>query len=315
MSDLKQFTLSLENDRLLNGVDFYEFCCNSRQQKIKIVVNNEGHCLEHAGVYNILDRFEFDSVEIETSNVLEQHLTHVIDKSRWLQWFTSINYYDDNFDFTWTGHKRFGVIYGRPTAPRLGIAAHLQQHHVHSSVLITRFDYANEDMRKLFDLQRLFAWHPPSVYQLGCLEHMPQEQFPYQRAGLYDYSNPLYKQYQSFLIDIVAEPVYEGRSFYPTEKIVRPILYQRPFIVMATRNYLQYLRDMGFYTFSEFWDEDYDGFDGKDRFLKILNLIDRLASLSQQQMMEIYNDSRYFIQHNFNLLKDHAYSKKLGTYD
>jgi hypothetical protein len=48
----------------------------------------------------------------------------------------------------------------------------------------------------------------------------------------------------------------------------------RPFIVMGSKNFLIYLRQMGFKTFYEFWNEDYDGYEGKEKYLQILKLID-----------------------------------------
>ena len=32
---------------------------------------------------------------------------------------------------------------------------------------------------------------------------------------------------------------------------------------------MEYMRQMGFQTFYQFWDEDYDGYEGKERYVRI----------------------------------------------
>ena len=78
--------------------------------------------------------------------------------------------------------------------------------------------------------------------------------------------------YKNFLIDIVAETFTTGDCFFITEKTVRPMLLKKPMIVMGSQDCLNYLRQMGFRTFGDFWDETYDGYKGRERYLRILDL-------------------------------------------
>ena len=132
--------------------------------------------------------------------------------------------------------------------------------------------------------------------------------------GQFHWHNPVSRLYKSFMIDIISEPVCQGKSFYPTEKIARCILCRRPFIVMGSKNYLDYLHQMGFYSFSEFWDETYDGFDGADRYRKILELIDKMATKSKQDLIDIYYASKFFLDHNFDLLANKKFKKNIRPY-
>ena len=66
---------------------------------------------------------------------------------------------------------------------------------------------------------------------------------------------------------------------------------------------------MGFRTFNDFWNEDYDGYEGKDRYVKILELIDMLAQKSTDELERMYWDMQYTLDHNYNLLLTQTYNK------
>jgi hypothetical protein len=306
-----QFIIALENDRLLNAVDLVNFCINHQQQDIELITLNEGHCLETAGVYRILDMFKFNSVNIITFNKLECHNLYNIDNTMWDYWLTNITSFDYNYDYEWNEQYIFGAIYGRPSAARLGIAGHLARYHNNKSLIKTKFDFSNEDTRIQFDLERLFSWDQSALSNIDLVNNdYFFSEHSYQR-GSYTQSNDLSHLYKNFLIDIVVEPVYSGKSFYPTEKIVRAILCKRPFVVMAPRNYLDYLHQLGFYTFGEFWDEDYDGFESKDRYIKILQIIDSLAKIPKSKITDFYYSMQYYLNHNYKLLINKDYNRNV----
>lgn len=303
-----QFELALENDQLVNHVGLIQFLSKNQHQEICLSVNNEAHCLRYTGVYDILDCFQFKSVTIITSNAFEYHDRYHIQSETWSSWMFAQNFpFSDVTD--WNETKIFGCVYGRPSAPRLGIASFLAQQFGMKSHILTAFDFDNEDSRKLFDLQRLFSWDSAALLRLDGLR-TTKTPYPYQR-GSYDYSNPLNTAYRNFMIDIICEPVCAGNSFYPTEKLVRCILCKRPFIVMGSRNYLEYLRQMGLYTFCDFWSENYDGYDGKDRYWMILDLLKDIGSWSHTRLKDIYYSCKYFLDHNSDLIRAKSFSKNL----
>lgn len=307
------FELKLENDKLLAIPELIKFCVLNQHKDVEFQVINEAHCLEYTGVYDILSQFDFASVQFNTSNVLERHDLYKINNDHWYHWLQYIDKFDYNYDLTWNESKIFGCFYGRPSAPRLGIAGHLAKHHRLISDIHVQFDFNSADNRKLFDIERLFTWHPESIDNLPLLRNIKTHH--YYHKGHYTQSNTLSHSYKNIMIDIISEPVCSGRSFYPTEKIVRAILCRRPFIVMASSNYLKYLRQLGFHTFNEFWDETYDGLDRANRYIKILDLIDHLASLPKQRLVDIFYASQYQRDFNFDLLTAHKFTTDLVTMD
>ena len=126
---------------------------------------------------------------------------------------------------------------------------------------------------------------PDFVFSL-LSDEIPFKDCPEQ---LFDYRNDLNLQYRHIFVDIVVEATLAGNSFYPTEKIVRAMLCKKPFIAMAPTFYLRYLKQMGFKTFDEVWSEDYDDLGSKNRYFAILRLIDKLAELRTDQLIELNN--------------------------
>ena len=81
--------------------------------------------------------------------------------------------------------------------------------------------------------------------------------------------------------------------------------------MFASKDYLCYLRQMGFRTFSDFWDEDYDGYEGRDRFNKILDLIDTIAGKSYNELEEMYWAMTYTLDYNYNVLKNRNWTTNI----
>ena len=75
----------------------------------------------------------------------------------------------------------------------------------------------------------------------------------------------------------VAETITRGESFFATEKTVRPIVGCRPFLLYGTVGFLKNLKQAGFRTFSELWSEDYDQFEGPERWNQIKLTIDLIV--------------------------------------
>ena len=89
------------------------------------------------------------------------------------------------------------------------------------------------------------------------------------------------------------------------------MLMKKPFVVFGGKNYLEYLRQMGFRTFEDFWDESYDGYSEADRYMQILVLIDKLAQKSLEDLETMYWDMKYTLDHNYNLLISQGFNRQI----
>lgn len=85
-----------------------------------------------------------------------------------------------------------------------------------------------------------------------------------------------------------------------SEKTVNAIKAGRPFLMVSSAGTLEYLRQHGFKTFGDFWDESYDLEDNHERRLqKILNVIDYIDSMSIEELQELYSKIKPTVEHNF----------------
>jgi hypothetical protein len=110
--------------------------------------------------------------------------------------------------------------------------------------------------------------------------------------------------YDASLISIVMETNYSDDQIFNTEKIFKPISYKHPFIIVGPCRTLEYLKTLGYRTFSNFWDERYDTIENPvHRMIEISNLCARINDLSISEKQDIFYGTVENTEHNYNLLK------------
>ena len=68
---------------------------------------------------------------------------------------------------------------------------------------------------------------------------------------------------------------------------------------------------MGFKTFCNYWSEEYDGYDGRDRYIKISQLIEDLSSKPISELEYMYKDMKHILDHNYDLLQKQIYKLEI----
>lgn len=105
----------------------------------------------------------------------------------------------------------------------------------------------------------------------------------------------------SSLVYVATETVYFGRRLHLTEKTFKPIAMGMPFMLVAPAGSLEYLREYGFRTFGDIWDESYDEeTDDFVRLEKITDLLKDLNGMSQTERNQIQRHCLATVQHNWN---------------
>jgi len=301
-----KFLLKPANDYIWNQQEFVDFLIANQGQAITVDTNQEGVNLDSAEVYKLLEQFGYQNVTVITNNLIESHPSFQILHQNPFKFF-ELEHSEYTQYHSWNKTKIFACLYNRPLWYRLGLAAEMQCSFNDISVINLRANPHDADERKLFEIQKLFENAPGSFKKFAQVSttwprQLEQHDGYTKGNNTNGHTDQLAYLYPDFLIDIVAETWTQGHCFFPTEKTVRPMLLKKPMIVMASANYLEHLRQMGFRTFSDFWDEDYDGYEGTDRYNKILKLIDKLSQLSVDQLETMYWDMQYTLDHNYDLL-------------
>ena len=127
------------------------------------------------------------------------------------------------------------------------------------------------------------------------------------RAGLVSYYGKIkhlstvipIEIYNQTYYTLVTETNYANEYTFYTEKIIKPMLAGRLFVVLAGQYYLKNLRDMGFMTFDGIIDESYDNEpDLEKRFIMALQQVEYLCKQTPQK---IYQQAETIINHNKSL--------------
>jgi hypothetical protein len=105
----------------------------------------------------------------------------------------------------------------------------------------------------------------------------------------------------SALWHVVTETVYFNSKLHLTEKVFKPIVAQRPFILVAAPGNLAYLKSYGFRTFDQWIDESYD--QETDHYLRIEKITEEIAKLCAQEpgdLIMMHRDMQETLEYNFH---------------
>lgn len=128
-----------------------------------------------------------------------------------------------------------------------------------------------------------------------------------------DFYNPVFHNnntlslqdyYRESFVDIVCESRYAQPTGNLSEKTFQPIQYMTPFILVAPPFSLEYLKSLGFETFSKWWDESYDSeISHMERLIKIYKIIEYIDSFSITELYEVYLEMLPVLRKNHDVLK------------
>lgn len=149
---------------------------------------------------------------------------------------------------------------------------------------------------------------------------LPLKDIPYDETDDYYYTPffilPDPALYKDIFCDIVLETfnhrgayddgIYGYANFF-TEKIMKPTLTCRPFMVLANQHYLKGLRDkFGFKTFSDYWDESYDDVTDCRKAIDIIaENMKYINSLSHDRLLEILFSMKNILVHNNKIARQY----------
>lgn len=205
--------------------------------------------------------------------------------------------------------RKFALFVGRRTFARCRMIYDLwhefQDHTVFSLMRTTQKLPWNDNM-PVINLERYDHWvnhQERSVFEswwcqdpVGSIDgHDVMDQYVDQPRT----NRNIMQYYTQFHVEIVAETYTIGPCFFTTEKTIRPIVAGKPMLIYGPRDYLANLRDLGFRTWHDHWDESYDSLEGPGRWhrikqcMKDINIqdIDRsIAEHNQQRLTELIKE-------------------------
>lgn len=151
-------------------------------------------------------------------------------------------------------------------------------------------------------MSKWFSHHPELselIPAVQALENMCPLTLEY--SDLQD-NNPVHlinnKHHSSTFMSIVTETLYKGELFF-SEKIWKPVIAGQPFLLLSSPGSLALLRQWGFQTFDQWFDESYDDMPHMiDRVNCIVDQVHRLSNMSQEQLQQMRQQMMPVIKHN-----------------
>jgi len=301
----------------------------SQGHPVEISLNAEGPCAESLGLYRILDdiceRFSYprEKITILTCNQVEYHPEYRIEIEPPL-------YIDATQEFAPTvqdysskslqqDFRHFGIFIGRSNWIRLWLASVMREKYNHKTAMTYHWKLSDEFHSAHIGLDDMLRWNAGPADVARASEFLAQCPMGLTEQTSYPILSPehlnICKIYHGFFLEVVCETYYSGRSFYPTEKIWRPLLMKTPFVVHGPVDYLRNLRQLGFRTFDAWWDEGYDDYGHGTRVEKILDLLDHLQAMSPEDLRSMYQNMLPTLEHNhqvFMSLRESDFAKAFG---
>lgn len=275
----------------------------------------EGPCCEATGIDALLDRFGPDPSRliIETSNQVPSS-RYQEKRGSFIELGLAKELATKATPVVSTMQNIFALFVGRSNWQRLGLAAHLYNHHRDYSKITFHFDPKSDYHMDNFGLEKYlrYNWNDRSIWDF--IERLPIKLQDMSYPILWDQGAfDLSSQYHDVFCEIVCETYFSGRTFFVTEKTLRPILNMRPFVVQGPRWYLENLRRLGFRTFSDWWDEGYDHDPADARLNTLRHNIDYIAGQSRSTLAQWYQDMQPTLLHNLEVLKNLTHAQILST--
>jgi len=106
-------------------------------------------------------------------------------------------------------------------------------------------------------------------------------------------------------ISVVAETLDDERIFFPTEKTGKPMMCNKPFIVLGSKHFLKNLRKIGFKTFHPIIDESYDEID--DVIERTKASFQSFLELQKQDQLMVRLHLKDILDHNEQCMRDKSW--------
>ncbi len=206
----------------------------------------------------------------------------------WMDWFiTSTQFYKINPILEQllpyqVKPKTFDILLGLPKAHRTFVYDYINKHKLNDQVIMT---YMNPLLPIQQHSQEQWLWEPG-------VEVPPYEfNWTVTQVKYHGYNMSLSQVvpisiYNQTAYSVVCETNFHNSYSFNTEKIVKPILGERLFVMFSSQHYLKNLRSLGFKTFDGIINETYDTVaDTQQRWIMACEQMTYLFNSPQEEIL------------------------------
>ena len=229
--------------------------------------------------------------------------------------------------------KKFTMLNKRIRPSRLYSFANLVHKNILDKGIVSMLSHGDADKNyfdqdKFNSMCQLLENHGPKDFDSATLERVKQI-VPYENSVVAGISDdfldtggwlPDIKAFDNSFVDVIHEThddLPTGNQIF-TEKTMRSIYLGKPFLLVGASGSLNELHKLGFKTFGDFWNEDYD-FEPNlfDRVDMILQLLYDICDTPYSNLREMKVEMQHILDHNKQHLKylSDTLDSKLKTID
>ena len=193
---------------------------------------------------------------------------------------------------------KFDTLYGRTNLHRRFVYKFLSQYNDHNWFYQSTFlDKKVDDLVVKFNLNQTDFWEDDII-------PLPETDDRCQYHGIEMALSQVmpFKVYKKTSFSLVCETEFHNDFSFFTEKIVKPILGYRMFIVISGQHYLKNLRSLGFKTFDTVIDETYDTVEHNEQRWTLA--LEQAVWLCKQDFQSIMKKITPIVLHNHDVLKN-----------
>ena len=255
----------------------------------------------HEKTANFIRRYQNPKVKFFLCGAVEG-----VESSDWMDWFiTSSHFYKtnpakvlDRLNPYQVKPKTFDILLGQFREHRTLIYDYINNNHLNDQVLMTYINY--QEKISADGNSGTWFWEDEGLeiidtdlkWTVGQVRYYGQQMSLSQVAPIQAYNQTAFS--------LVAETNFANDYVFHTEKIVKPILARRLFIVFSGCHYLKNLQRLGFKTFSNVIDESYDNEpDYKRRGEMICEQINYIITQDQQTILD---KIKPIVDYNYDVL-------------
>lgn len=255
----------------------------------------------HEKTANFIRRYQNPKIKFFLCGAVEG-----VESSDWMDWFiTSSHFYKknpvnvlDRLNPYQLKPKSFDILLGQFREHRTLIYDYINRNNLNDQVLMTYINF--QEKISADGNSNTWFWESDGLkiidtdlkWTVGQVRYYGQQMSLSQVVPIQAYNQTAYS--------VVAETNFANDFVFHTEKIVKPILARRLFIVFGGHHYLKNLQRLGFKTFSNIIDESYDNEpDYNSRGEMICN---QLSYLLQQDQRQVLDAIQPIVEHNYQIL-------------
>lgn len=223
----------------------------------------------------------------------------------WMDWFVTTSHFYKNIKPTLLLEKLthskeksycFDVLLGCKRNHRDFVYDYIHQKQLNDKIILSYHQRADLDLRTA---NRFIFEDEDCEFVKSVYTHTVDPVRYHNHAMTLSQVIPL-QIYNNSYYSLIAETNFDNQFNFYTEKIVKPILGQRLFIVIAGRHYLQNLRNMGFKTFDNVIDESYDN--ETDHHLRWKMAMQQFERLALGDPKLILKQIEPIVSHNYKVM-------------